>query len=110
MGGEAQIGDIAAPIIPEIPLIIAAAAALPGLMGRSACTLGEDSTAAAALDRLLAAGGGNSPGGGGSLSTPVGIVRSIFCGDVGWRSCLWPLFSVWYLLYGRWGGTKMIKK
>ena len=66
MGGEARIGDIAAPIIPEIPLIIAAAAALRGLMGGSA-------RGAAALEGLLAAGEGNSPIGGGSSSTADGI-------------------------------------
>ena len=88
-GGRWRIaGDSAAPIIPEIPLIIAAAAALPGLMGRSACALGKDSAAAAALDGLLAAGDGNSPGGKGSSSTADGIVRSnlwgvgVVCGGV----------------------------
>ena len=66
--------------------------------------LGKDSAAAAALDGLLAAGDGDSPGGGGSPSTADGIVRSIFCGDVGWGICLWRCF-----LFGTYS-TKMIKK
>ena len=59
---------------------------------RFALDRGSDSAAAAALDGLLAAGDGDSPGGGGSSSTADGIVRSIFCGDVGWGSCLWRCF------------------
>jgi len=85
VGGDAQIGDIDAPIIPEIPLIIAAAAALPGLMGRSA-------RSAAALNGLLAAGEGDSPDGGGSSSSTDGIVRAIAIAFLQSWSCLWQRF------------------
>ena len=61
-------------------------------MGRSACTLGEDSAAAAALDGLLAAGDGDSPGGGGSSSTADGIVRTIAIAFLQSRGCLWQCF------------------
>jgi hypothetical protein len=72
------------------------------------CTLGEDSAAAAALDGLLAAGDGDSPGGGGSSSTADGIVDC---------NCFFmvlelfvAVFSIWYLLYGRWGGYQNDQK
>ncbi len=72
--------------------------------------LGKDSAAAA--DGLLAAGDGDLPGGGGSSSTADSERHRLNdCNCFFTVSELFvAVFSIWYLLYGRWGGTKTIKK
>ena len=70
-------------------------------MGRSACTLGEDSAAAAALDGLLAAGDGRTASFERLQLLLYGL--GVVCGSV--------FRLVPTLQYGRWGGgTKTIKK